>query len=63
MAYVFVEADSKAVLLEAGSEAEFITEHYWGYTKINAQNFLNTRLNIRGGKFTPIRNYAVDVDF
>jgi len=28
-----VEASGTAAPLEAGSEAEFITEHYWGYTR------------------------------
>jgi uncharacterized protein len=30
---ITVEAHGIAASLEAGSEAEFITEHYWGYTR------------------------------
>jgi uncharacterized protein len=28
-----VNASSKTIEIAQGSEAEFITEHYWGYTK------------------------------
>ena len=35
---VMVEADLESQPILEGSETEFITEHYWGYTKINAQN-------------------------
>ena len=30
-----IETDTQSKEIEAGSEAEFITEHYWGYTKMN----------------------------
>ncbi len=30
-----VKANSQATAIQANSEAEFITEHYWGYTKWN----------------------------
>ena len=32
-----VETSAKTSAIEVGSEAEFITEHYWGYSKINPQ--------------------------
>lgn len=58
-----VEADSNAVPLEAGSEAEFITEHYWGYTKINAQKTSEYQVEHPRWEIYPIRNYSIDVDF
>ncbi len=32
-----VSADKMAIPIDAGSEAEFITEHYWGYTKLGVR--------------------------
>jgi uncharacterized protein YqjF (DUF2071 family) len=58
-----VEADSNAVPLEAGSEAEFITEHYWGYTKINAQKTSEYQVEHPRWEIYPTRNYSIDVDF
>lgn len=58
-----VEADPNAVPLEAGSEAEFITEHYWGYTKINAHKTSEYQVEHPRWEIYPTRNYAIDVDF
>jgi hypothetical protein len=32
--YLNVSAEKVAIPIRSGSEEEFITEHYWGYTKI-----------------------------
>src|SRR5690606_18264798 len=32
---IAVEAESKPMSFLPGSKEEFITEHYWGYTKVN----------------------------
>ena len=63
--------DSKAI--ELGSETEFITEHYWGYAKINAKQtneyevthpkweaytILDTQINVDFGE-----NYGSEFDF
>lgn len=58
-----VEADSKAVPLETGSEAEFITEHYWGYTKINAHKTSEYQVEHPRWEIYPTQNYTIDVDF
>jgi uncharacterized protein YqjF (DUF2071 family) len=58
-----VEADSKAVSIEAGSEAEFITEHYWGYTKIHAQKTSEYQVAHPRWEIYPVHNYNIDVDF
>ena len=38
-----VEATVVPSPIAAGSEAEFISEHYWGYTRVGAQKLLNTK--------------------
>lgn len=58
-----VEADSNAVPLEARSEAEFITEHYWGYTKINTNKTSEYQVEHPRWEIYPTQNYAIDVDF
>ncbi|HEY0054247.1 MAG TPA: DUF2071 domain-containing protein [Pedobacter sp.] len=50
--YLRVIADKNATLIKGGSEEEFITEHYWGYTKISNTKPPSMELNIRNGKFT-----------
>ena len=58
-----VEADSKAIPLKTGSEAEFITEHYWGYTKINTHKTSEYQVEHPRWEIYPTRNYSIDVDF
>ena len=43
-------ATGEAQPIPAGSHAEFITEHYWGYTALRTAA-ANTAWNIRAGKF------------
>lgn len=49
--------------MEPGSEAEFITEHYWGYTRLhdggtNAYEVRHPRWRVH-----PVHTYGVHVDF
>ena len=50
--YFRVRTHSQVVSLAKGSEAEFITEHYWGYTKINPTKLSNTKSPIPPGRCT-----------
>lgn len=58
-----VAADPKPHEMEAGSEAEFITEHYWGYTKLNDQNTSEYGVEHPRWQIYDTKNYSVDVQF
>jgi uncharacterized protein len=57
------ETEKKSVSIENGSEAEFITEHYWGYTKIS--DHITSEYQVEHPRWVhyPIKNFSVDVDF
>lgn len=46
-----------------GSEAEFITEHYWGYTKLNDKKTSEYEVEHPRWKTYLINSYEIDVDF
>ncbi len=46
-----------------GSEEEFITEHYWGYSKISENKTLEYRVDHPRWQVYPIKSYSVEVDF
>lgn len=52
-----------SIPIEAGSEAEFITEHYWGYTRIT--NERTSEYEVQHPKWDVYQtyNYSIDVDF
>jgi len=58
-----VEASSSAQPITAGSEEEFITEHYWGYTK--RRDGRTSAYEVRHPRWEvyPIRSYEVVADF
>jgi uncharacterized protein YqjF (DUF2071 family) len=58
-----VNASPNPILIEVGSEEEFITEHYWGYTKINSS--ITSEYEVVHPKWMTYRvnSYSVDVDF
>ncbi|MDN5203829.1 DUF2071 domain-containing protein [Fulvivirgaceae bacterium BMA10] len=58
-----IQADSQAKELPESSKSEFITEHYWGYTKIN--NFTSYEYEVTHPKWQiyEVLEYNVDVDF
>ncbi len=58
-----VLADNISLPILPGSEAEFITEHYWGYTKVNAQKTFEYGVTHPKWKVFPLIEYAVDVNF
>ena len=45
------------------SEEEFITEHYWGYTKITNTKTSEYRVEHPKWNVYPIKDYQIDVDF
>lgn len=58
-----VIADNQPVAIEAGSEEEFITEHYWGYTKITDQKTSEYQVEHPRWLVYPTKDYRIEVDF
>jgi len=60
---IAIETAKTAIPIEIGSEAEFITEHYFGYTKFNsAKTFEYEVTHPRWNQFE-VMGYTMDVDF
>ncbi|PWS28916.1 hypothetical protein DHW03_03520 [Pedobacter yonginense] len=59
----YVKADSNAIDIPAGSEEEFITEHYWGYTKIGPNRTSEYGVEHPRWKVYPVQDFKIDVDF
>jgi len=49
--------------IEEGSEAEFITEHYWGYTKISDHKTSQYEVKHPKWEIYDVLDYTVNVDF
>lgn len=60
---ISVETDPAPVEIAAGSEAEFITEHYWGYTRLSATKTSEYEVKHPKWLIYPVRSYQLDVDF
>ncbi len=58
-----LEADIKKTMLEPDSETEFITEHYWGYAKVNEQRSNEYEVTHPKWEVYPLKAYEIDVDF
>jgi uncharacterized protein len=58
-----VIADSSPTEIQSGSEEEFITEHYWGYTKISAQKTSEYGVEHPKWKVYTTKEFSIDVDF
>ena len=61
--WLAVEADTVAQPISAGSEAEFITEHYWGYTKRSRGSTSEYGVQHPRWSVYPINSFNVEVDF
>src|SRR5690606_13561031 len=58
-----VTAKNTPLPLVAGSEAEFITEHYWGYTKVNQRKTTEYQVEHPSWMTYPVTECKVNVDF
>ena len=58
-----VTAERQPMSLEPGSEAEFITEHYWGYTKYNETTTFEYEVTHPSWEVYPVIDSEIDVDF
>lgn len=58
-----VVADNKLNLIRDNSEEEFITEHYWGYTKISDVKTSEYAVEHPQWQVYTTKDYVIDVDF
>lgn len=58
-----VTASPIAEAMEIGSDEEFITEHFWGYTKIGANATSQYEVAHPRWEVYPVITYDIDVDF
>ena len=60
---IYVEAKNEANPMKAGSLEQFIYEHYYGYTKVNATKTLEYKLQHPSWKTYAVLDYSIDCDF
>lgn len=58
-----VVAESQRLPISIGSEEEFITEHYWGYTQVNATKTMEYGVEHPRWEVYPVTDYRIHVDF
>lgn len=58
-----VLASPNAMDIAEGSEEEFITEHYWGYTKITGSITSEYQVTHPRWQVYPVEDYLINVDF
>jgi uncharacterized protein YqjF (DUF2071 family) len=58
-----VTASSQAVDISEGSEEEFITEHFWGYTRIGDHKTSEYGVEHPRWKVYPVHDFTIKVDF
>jgi uncharacterized protein len=60
---ISVKAQPVSVPITIGSEEEFITEHYWGYTRINDAKTSEYEVQHPRWEVYPVKEFSVDTDF
>lgn len=60
---IFVDAHLEPEDIPIGSETEFITEHYWGYSKVNPTKTTEYEVTHPRWMHYPVKSYKIDVDF
>ncbi len=58
-----IVASEEAQEISPGSETEFITEHYWGYAKVNAHKTNEYEVTHPLWKTYSVVDYTIEVDF
>jgi hypothetical protein len=56
-------ASNSLQAIQAGSEEEFITEHYWGYTQFDEKETSEYQVEHTRWDVYPVNDYQVDVNF
>jgi hypothetical protein len=60
---IHVNSESKPSEIKKGSAVEFITEHYWGYAKVNDQQTNEYEVTHPIWKQHKVKDYDINVDF
>jgi uncharacterized protein YqjF (DUF2071 family) len=60
---ISVTTDVTSMLVQPGSEEEFITEHYWGYSRGRDSVTYEYRVDHPKWEVYRMRDYAIDVEF
>ncbi len=60
---ITMKTDKKAISIELNSEAEFITEHYFGYTKFNENKTIEYEVTHPRWEQLAVIDTKIDVDF
>ncbi len=60
---IFVKSSPESMEMKPGSETEFITEHYWGYTKIDSQTTYEYEVRHPRWEAYEVTESRIDVDF
>lgn len=60
---ITVEAQPALTEITEGSEAEFITEHYWGYTKVDDLKTYEYEVTHPRWQQYKVEDYTIDIDF
>lgn len=60
---ISVTADAAPGILQDGSEEEFITEHFWGYTFMNHKRTGEYKVAHPRWNIHPVTSYKIDCDF
>jgi len=60
---ILVETEKNPIEIEVNSEAEFITEHYFGYTKINNEKTFEYEVKHPRWQQYNVTNHQIDVNF
>lgn len=58
-----VETEKESRLIPADSETEFITQHFWGYTKINEKKTFEYEVTHPKWEAYEVKRHKIDVDF
>lgn len=58
-----VKTSSQAMEIPIGSEEEFITEHYWGYTKLGPNRTSEYGVQHPRWQVYPVESYIIKADF
>jgi uncharacterized protein YqjF (DUF2071 family) len=58
-----IQLENKPFPIHKNSEEEFITEHYWGYTKIDDKSTLEYQVEHPRWNLLPVKNYELSIDF
>lgn len=60
---ISASAEKEPVALQPGSKEEFITEHYWGYTRLSEKLTSQYQVEHPAWKMYPVKKYEVNVRF